>query len=151
MNLFLALLLSSFSADNLAAIDDGEMNNLQIAVGRIRKGVLYVKARVYSLLHSDCFRSRRNKAKEEDGRKDGKKLANMSTHTTVELIKNPGYEKEASGADTGSENFIFDPTLSISVPIATADSDPECNNMDDLSSYSSDMDENKEVRRMTYK
>lgn len=149
MNLFLALLLSSFSADNLAANDDCEMNNLQIAVGRIRKGVAFIKAHLHSFFHSNCFRQRENKVKEEAGLKDGKKQADISTYTTVELIKAPGCEKEASGTDTGSENFIFDPTLSVSVPIATADSDPECQNGDDLSSYSSDMDENKKVRWLT--
>lgn len=150
MNLFLALLLSSFSAENLAAPnDDCEMNNLQIAVGRIRKGVTFIKARLHSFFNSNCFRRRENKVKEEDGLKEGKKLADMSTHTTVELIKDPGCEKEASGLDTGSEDFIFDPSLTISVPIATAESDPECHNMDDLSSYSSDMEEDKEVRWLT--
>ena len=44
LNLFLALLLSSFSADNLAATDDdGEMNNLQIAVIRIKAGIAWFK------------------------------------------------------------------------------------------------------------
>uniref|UniRef100_A0AAQ4Q6H6 Sodium channel protein n=1 Tax=Gasterosteus aculeatus aculeatus TaxID=481459 RepID=A0AAQ4Q6H6_GASAC len=47
LNLFLALLLSSFSADNLAATDeDSEMNNLQIAVGRIQRGVAFLKSAV---------------------------------------------------------------------------------------------------------
>uniref|UniRef100_A0A6Q2WRZ3 Sodium channel protein n=1 Tax=Esox lucius TaxID=8010 RepID=A0A6Q2WRZ3_ESOLU len=41
LNLFLALLLSSFSSDNLSAPDDdGEMNNLQIALGRIKNGAV---------------------------------------------------------------------------------------------------------------
>lgn len=147
MNLFLALLLSSFSADNLAATnDDCERNNLQIAIARIRKGVAYSKARLHSFFHSNCLRRTENKVKEEHGLKDGKKQAEMSTHTTVELIKDPGCEKEAPGADTGSENFIFNSSLSISVPIATADSDPECHNMDDLSSCSSDMEEDNEVK-----
>ncbi|KAM8887665.1 sodium channel protein type 4 subunit alpha A [Synchiropus picturatus] len=45
LNLFLALLLNSFSGDNLsAADDDGEMNNLQIAIGRIKRGVSWFKA-----------------------------------------------------------------------------------------------------------
>lgn len=45
LNLFLALLLSSFSADNLAATDDdGEPNNLQIAVVRIKSGISWFKA-----------------------------------------------------------------------------------------------------------
>lgn len=45
LNLFLALLLSSFSADNLAATDDdGEPNNLQLAVARIKIGIAWFKA-----------------------------------------------------------------------------------------------------------
>ncbi|KAM7336832.1 hypothetical protein ACRRTK_002951 [Alexandromys fortis] len=44
LNLFLALLLSSFSADNLTAPDeDGEMNNLQLALARIQRGLRFVK------------------------------------------------------------------------------------------------------------
>ncbi|KAJ6660810.1 hypothetical protein lerEdw1_017436 [Lerista edwardsae] len=47
LNLFLALLLSSFSSDNLAATDDdNEMNNLQIAVARIQKGIAYIKKKI---------------------------------------------------------------------------------------------------------
>uniref|UniRef100_A0A4W4FUA4 Sodium channel protein n=1 Tax=Electrophorus electricus TaxID=8005 RepID=A0A4W4FUA4_ELEEL len=45
LNLFLALLLSSFSGDNLSSSDDdGEMNNLQIAIARISRGSDWVKA-----------------------------------------------------------------------------------------------------------
>ncbi|XP_069929149.1 sodium channel protein type 5 subunit alpha isoform X2 [Oryctolagus cuniculus] len=44
LNLFLALLLSSFSADNLTAPDeDGEMNNLQLALARIQRGLRFVR------------------------------------------------------------------------------------------------------------
>uniref|UniRef100_A0A2K5ZFZ6 Sodium channel protein n=1 Tax=Mandrillus leucophaeus TaxID=9568 RepID=A0A2K5ZFZ6_MANLE len=44
LNLFLALLLSSFSADNLTAPDeDREMNNLQLALARIQRGLRFVK------------------------------------------------------------------------------------------------------------
>lgn len=150
MNLFLALLLSSFSADNLAATNDDEMNNLQIAMGRIRKGVAFVKERLHSFFHSSCFRRREKKVKEEDEQKNGKNLGDMSPHTEVELIKNPGCEKEASHADSGSDNFIFDPTLTVCVPIATADSDPECHDMDGLSSCSSDMEGDKEVRWLIF-
>ncbi|XP_049331841.1 sodium channel protein type 4 subunit alpha B [Astyanax mexicanus] len=46
LNLFLALLLSSFSGDNMASDDDGEMNNLQIAIGRITRAIDWVKATV---------------------------------------------------------------------------------------------------------
>uniref|UniRef100_A0A8C2L2H9 Sodium channel protein n=1 Tax=Cyprinus carpio TaxID=7962 RepID=A0A8C2L2H9_CYPCA len=51
LNLFLALLLSSFSGDNLSGgDDDGEMNNLQIAIGRINRGVDWFKAFITSML-----------------------------------------------------------------------------------------------------
>uniref|UniRef100_A0A6Q2X1V3 Sodium channel protein n=1 Tax=Esox lucius TaxID=8010 RepID=A0A6Q2X1V3_ESOLU len=47
LNLFLALLLSSFSSDNLSAPDDdGEMNNLQIALGRIKNGAVWLRSQV---------------------------------------------------------------------------------------------------------
>lgn len=51
LNLFLALLLSSFSADNLAATDDdGEPNNLQLAVARIKIGIAWFKANMRILV-----------------------------------------------------------------------------------------------------
>ncbi|KAK9965114.1 hypothetical protein ABG768_004223 [Culter alburnus] len=51
LNLFLALLLSSFSGDNLSGgDDDGEMNNLQIAIGRITRGIDWLKAFVASMV-----------------------------------------------------------------------------------------------------
>lgn len=44
------MLLSSFSGDNLASSDeDGEMNNLQIAISRITRGIDWVKA--YIITH----------------------------------------------------------------------------------------------------
>ncbi|KAM6957792.1 sodium channel protein type 4 subunit alpha B [Aplochiton taeniatus] len=53
LNLFLALLLSSFSGDNLAAPDeDGEMNNLQIAVARISWGIDWLKAALLTRLRA---------------------------------------------------------------------------------------------------
>uniref|UniRef100_A0AAQ6AI81 Sodium channel protein n=1 Tax=Amphiprion ocellaris TaxID=80972 RepID=A0AAQ6AI81_AMPOC len=44
LNLFLALLLSSFSGDNLAAPEEEGENNLQIAINRISRAVAWVKA-----------------------------------------------------------------------------------------------------------
>lgn len=49
LNLFLALLLSSFSGDNLAAPDDEGDNNLQIAINRINRGMAWAKTCI--LLH----------------------------------------------------------------------------------------------------
>lgn len=46
LNLFLALLLSSFSGDNLAAPEEEGENNLQIALNRISRAVAWVKSKV---------------------------------------------------------------------------------------------------------
>ncbi|XP_062862733.1 sodium channel, voltage-gated, type I-like, alpha isoform X7 [Trichomycterus rosablanca] len=149
LNLFLALLLSSFSADNLAATKtDKEMNNLKIAVGRIRKGLIFIKDSLCRICRSSCITGTKKVIKEE-GLKDGKKLTDVSTHTTVELIKDGSYIKELSGEDSASEDFIAECSVTITVPIATADSDPECHNMDDCSSYSSDIEEVKELSEVS--
>uniref|UniRef100_A0A8B9L1M7 Sodium channel protein n=1 Tax=Astyanax mexicanus TaxID=7994 RepID=A0A8B9L1M7_ASTMX len=146
LNLFLALLLSSFSADNLAATeDDNEMNNLQIALGRIHRGVAFVKASLRRFFQTVCLRVRRKKSSEQNGLKNSKKLPDISNHTTVELIKDPGSMKDLAGADSDNENFIMNSSVTVTVPIATADSDAECQNMEDYSSYSSDMEEDKEL------
>lgn len=150
LNLFLALLLSSFSADNLAAPeDDSEMNNLQIAMGRIRRGIAFIKSCLRRVFLSACLRRRKKKAPSEDELKSSKKPNDVINHTTVELIKDPGSMKELSGTDHDSENFIVNSSLTITVPIATAESDAECQNMEDFSSYSSDLEEDKEVRWST--
>uniref|UniRef100_A0A3Q2CKQ1 Sodium channel protein n=1 Tax=Cyprinodon variegatus TaxID=28743 RepID=A0A3Q2CKQ1_CYPVA len=44
LNLFLALLLSSFSGGSLSASDDEGENNLQIAINRISRGIAWIKA-----------------------------------------------------------------------------------------------------------
>uniref|UniRef100_A0A4W6EU92 Sodium channel protein n=1 Tax=Lates calcarifer TaxID=8187 RepID=A0A4W6EU92_LATCA len=44
LNLFLALLLSSFSGDNLAAPEEEGENNLQIAINRINRAVAWIKS-----------------------------------------------------------------------------------------------------------
>lgn len=46
LNLFLALLLSSFSGDNLAAPEDDGENNLQIAINRINRALAWTKAKI---------------------------------------------------------------------------------------------------------
>lgn len=52
LNLFLALLLSSFSGDNLSASDEEGENNLQIAINRINKAVAWTKAWILKHIHS---------------------------------------------------------------------------------------------------
>ncbi|TRY93524.1 hypothetical protein DNTS_032377 [Danionella cerebrum] len=143
LNLFLALLLSSFSADNLAVSEDeGEKNNLQIAVGRIKKGFALVKSCLQSFFRSGCLTRKRKKGKSVggNGMDNCKGLSDNSNHTTIEL------EKGAGGAylDSDTDNFISNPSLTVSVPIAPEESDFECLNTEDFSSLSSDTEEDKE-------
>ncbi|XP_061691957.1 sodium channel, voltage-gated, type I like, alpha b [Syngnathoides biaculeatus] len=97
LNLFLALLLSSFSADNLAATDDdSEMNNLQIAVGRIQRGIAFLKSTVRQFVQS-LFIDRSGKGSNlpeeskplEELHSNGKGNC-ITNHTTVEMTKDPG-------------------------------------------------------------
>uniref|UniRef100_A0A8D3BR43 Sodium channel protein n=1 Tax=Scophthalmus maximus TaxID=52904 RepID=A0A8D3BR43_SCOMX len=108
LNLFLALLLSSFSADNLAATeDDSEMNNLQIAIGRIHKGIAIAKSLLRSSCNSVCLRDKKK-------------------------------GKVSSKSDDSIMSFINNPSLTITVPIAVGESDFENLNTEDFSSVSSD-------------
>lgn len=66
-----------------------------------------------------------------------KGLNDNSNHTTLELVKGTG----GTDVDSDSENFISNPSLTISVPMAAEESDFECLNTEDFSSLSSDLDE----------
>uniref|UniRef100_A0A4X2LR45 Sodium channel protein n=1 Tax=Vombatus ursinus TaxID=29139 RepID=A0A4X2LR45_VOMUR len=160
LNLFLALLLSSFSADNLAATDDdNEMNNLQIAVDRMHRGVAYVKRKIYEFIQQAFVRKQKvlDEIKPLDDL-NNKKDSCMSNHTT-EAGKDLDYLKDAngttSGIGTGSSvekyiidesdymSFINNPSLTVTVPIAVGESDFENLNTEDFSSES-DLEESKE-------
>ncbi|XP_048806775.1 sodium channel protein type 5 subunit alpha-like isoform X1 [Lagopus muta] len=142
LNLFLALLLSSFSADNLSAPDeDGEMNNLQLAFARINRGLQYVKHTTWDFC---CNVLRHPKTTAE--KKAMMKLAAQNTgalnncvnsHLTAELGKDMEHHKENHTEDgmnknvekhlgiTDNDDFMTNPDLSICVPIAVGESDIE--------------------------
>uniref|UniRef100_A0A8B9IDA9 Sodium channel protein n=1 Tax=Anser brachyrhynchus TaxID=132585 RepID=A0A8B9IDA9_9AVES len=139
LNLFLALLLSSFSADNLAVTDDdNEMNNLQIAVARMQKGIDYVKRKAREFIQKAFVK----KQKALDEIKPLEDLNNknscISNHTTVELSKDHDYIKDANGTTSGIGTG--------SMPIAVGESDFENLNTEEFSSES-DLEESKEVCR----
>ncbi|KAM4608382.1 LOW QUALITY PROTEIN: sodium channel, voltage-gated, type I-like, alpha [Polymixia lowei] len=153
LNLFLALLLSSFSADNLAPTDDdSEMNNLQVAIGRINRGVAFTKSLLCSVFHLVCIGKRRRKK----GMGDDKTLDelqkplghnSLSNHSAGEPVK--AFAKNSNGDVTGVDknggkyivssvsedsiiSFINNPSLTVIVPIAVGES------TEDVSSGSSD-------------
>ncbi|XP_016097751.1 sodium channel, voltage-gated, type I-like, alpha [Sinocyclocheilus grahami] len=145
LNLFLALLLSSFSADNLAVPgEDVEKNNLQIAVGRIKKGFALVKACLQNFFRSGCIRKRKPKKKTVDGNmilRNCKAINDNSNHTSLELVKGTS----GTDMDSDTEDFISNPSLTVSVPIAVEESDFECLNTEDFCSLSSDLEDKEKL------
>ncbi|KAJ8260344.1 hypothetical protein GJAV_G00179880 [Gymnothorax javanicus] len=150
LNLFLALLLSSFSADNLAATDDdGEMNNLQISVIRIKKGIAWVKAHVRLLIATLLKKDKEtDEVKPLDDMYD-KKLNCIGNHTGVDINRELDYQKNGNGTTSGigssvgkymidedRMSFIHNPNLTVRVPIAVGESDFENLNTEDFSSES---------------
>uniref|UniRef100_A0A2K6GU80 Sodium channel protein n=1 Tax=Propithecus coquereli TaxID=379532 RepID=A0A2K6GU80_PROCO len=161
LNLFLALLLSSFSSDNLAATDDdNEMNNLQIAVGRMQKGIDYVKNQIRECFQKAFFR----KPKVIEIHEGNKIDSCMSNNTGIEISKELNYLKDGngttSGVGTGSSvekyvidendymSFINNPSLTVTVPIAVGESDFENLNTEEFSSES-ELEESKEKLNAT--
>ncbi|XP_048094743.1 sodium channel, voltage-gated, type I-like, alpha isoform X1 [Alosa alosa] len=164
LNLFLALLLSSFSADNLTAIeDDNETNNIQIAMARIHRGIAWVKLTVRRSFRSLCMRKKKQK-KPVSMVKSGDDHANngmdngiyFPNHSTVEFIKDLDCLKERNGVAAGLEDtaknyimsnedvylpFVSNSDVTVSVPIAAGESDFENLNTEDFSSLSSDIED----------
>ncbi|KAM6334236.1 LOW QUALITY PROTEIN: sodium channel protein type 4 subunit alpha [Alca torda] len=127
LNLFLALLLSSFSADSLAASDDdGEMNNLQIAIGRITKGIDFVKTSLLMLLRR-LWKGKKVAPEEEQehSKKDNSVLNHVDTGQDLKLEYLDGVAgKEHFFMDELDHmNFINNPNLTVQVPIASEESD----------------------------
>lgn len=151
------------------------MNNLQIAVGRIQRGIAFVKNAVRQFLQSLCFgRGGKGSGLAEESKPLDELHSNgkgncISNHTTVEITKDPSgvYMREGNGRpgglvvgvsvgrdstgkypveDCDYMSFIHNPSLTVTVPIAVGESDFENLNTEDFSSDSSDVEGSKEVR-----
>ncbi|KAG7222948.1 hypothetical protein INR49_029170, partial [Caranx melampygus] len=121
LNLFLALLLSSFSSDNLSAPDDdGEMNNLQIAIHRITRGLAWCRRQVVDFFNGNLKR-RRQKRKEAKAMMKLKRLSTIHTEVNGAVIGRH-VEKYVVPED---DSYMTNPNLTISVPIAPGESDVE--------------------------
>ncbi|XP_028928787.1 sodium channel protein type 8 subunit alpha isoform X2 [Ornithorhynchus anatinus] len=149
LNLFLALLLSSFSADNLAATDDdGEMNNLQISVIRIKKGVAWTKVKVHAFVQAHFKQREADEVKPLDELYDQKANC-LANHTGVDIRRDGDGPKNGNGTTSGigssvekyiidedHMSFINNPNLTVRVPIAVGESDFENVNTEDVTSES---------------
>ncbi|XP_077406943.1 sodium channel protein type 4 subunit alpha A [Vanacampus margaritifer] len=129
LNLFLALLLSSFSGDNLStADDDGELNNLQISVVRITRGIDWLKAAVAVMLRRILDKKPKSS---EDANTEAVEMNDLNAGGDV---------KKADGmvnclAPRRTSGTILDGERALSVPIAQGESDYE--NLDDDDDYDS--------------
>uniref|UniRef100_A0A8C1DG33 Sodium channel protein n=1 Tax=Cyprinus carpio carpio TaxID=630221 RepID=A0A8C1DG33_CYPCA len=141
LNLFLALLLSSFSSDNLSAPDeDGEMNNLQIAISRIHFGFTWLLDGIKDLFNGNLAGCRQ-KAKE-------KQVSLKKNHT--ECNGGVGSLEQHVGKciiPEGEDSYMTNPNLTICVPIAPGESDVEFpEEEEDEETESSEDEEQKLVR-----
>uniref|UniRef100_A0A8C3T9J2 Sodium channel protein n=1 Tax=Chelydra serpentina TaxID=8475 RepID=A0A8C3T9J2_CHESE len=152
LNLFIALLLNSFSADNLQAPeDDAEMNNLQIAFARIHKGLRLLKHATWDYC---CGKLRHPKKVTK------KKIKLAAENTCVEIGKEGKNCKENHSNNVTEKNgekysvsiledFITNPNIFVCVPIAEAESDSENYEDDDNNSNTfTEMEYSKQVRSL---
>nr|XP_020477520.1 sodium channel protein type 2 subunit alpha-like isoform X1 [Monopterus albus] len=134
LNLFLALLLSSFSSDNLSAPDDdGEMNNLHIAIHRITRGLAWCRRQVVDFFNGNLKR-RRQKRKEAKAMMKLKRLSTIHTEANGAVIgdtcdsnhiKNNLCRHVEKYVAPEDDSYMTNPNLTISVPIAPGESDVE--------------------------
>ncbi|XP_023277622.1 sodium channel protein type 2 subunit alpha-like [Seriola lalandi dorsalis] len=137
LNLFLALLLSSFSSDNLSAPDeDGDLNNIQIAIARINSGGSWLATHV-SDFYNHSVKRRKQKAKEAS--------------QAIKLVSN---HVESNGGVFGcygekyvipeEDSYMTNPNLTVIVPIAPGESDVEFLEEEEISESSEDEDNKPE-------
>ncbi|KAK7945104.1 hypothetical protein WMY93_000832 [Mugilogobius chulae] len=132
LNLFLALLLSSFSSDNLSAPDeDGDLNNIQLAIARIHSGVTWVFRSLLNL----CNRGLKGTKSKETCQ--GSKLVGNHLDCNGGVISRYG-EKYII---TEEDSYMTNPNLTIVVPIAPGESDVDLEE-EDITDSSED-EENK--------
>ncbi|TKS91207.1 Sodium channel protein type 4 subunit alpha B [Collichthys lucidus] len=134
LNLFLALLLSSFSGDNLAVTEDEGENNLQIAINRINRAVAWTKA--WILEHVQTLMGKKSHINpdhtvntEEDDRTTKECLA-----LTFMTLDQSASEVEPHHCSHDNWTSSYHNIASLRVPIAEAESDcetPDDDNNDD--------------------
>lgn len=133
LNLFLALLLSSFSSDNLSAPDeDGDLNNIQIAIARITAGVSWLVTGITDLFNRSLKRQ------------------TQKTKEANQAIKLVGNHVECNGGIFGrygekyfipdEDSYMTNPNLTVIVPIAPGESDVEFLEEEENSDTSEDED-----------
>ncbi|XP_060036403.1 sodium channel protein type 10 subunit alpha isoform X2 [Erinaceus europaeus] len=127
LNLFIALLLNSFSADNLTAPEeDGEVNNLQVALARIQVFGGRMGTALRHLFHRPCLLP---KTKAEPQLAAKLPLSNCKAENHIPADATVHQSTEGAPAPRGPRddhtNFVANPDVWVSVPIAEGESDLE--------------------------
>lgn len=128
LNLFIALLLNSFSADNLATPDeDGEVNNLQVALARIQAFGHRTKKAICNFFTRPCLLPW-PKAEPQLVVKLPLSSSKAENHIAANAaVGSPGGLSVSRGLRDDHSDFITNPNIWVSVPIAEGESD-----LDDL-------------------
>ncbi|XP_023619154.1 sodium channel protein type 10 subunit alpha [Myotis lucifugus] len=128
LNLFIALLLNSFSADNLTAPEeDGEMNNLQVALARVQAFGHRTMKTVRSFFRRPCLFSR-TKAEPQLAVKIPLSSSKAENRIAADAaLGSPGGLPAPRDPRDSHSDFVTNPNVWVSVPIAEAESD-----LDDL-------------------
>ncbi|XP_071977938.1 sodium channel protein type 2 subunit alpha-like isoform X1 [Engystomops pustulosus] len=153
LNLFLALLLSSFSSDNLCATEENsDLNHLQIAFSRIRRFFGYIKKCLQEFFQKLFLRSKDDVDNTKElGEQTIKYDNGIYTNVVVENMKNRD-PCIVIGGTSGIDNIIEKKVVMAddnkqclinAVPIAVGESDLDKQNSEDSGS-DSDTDEDKE-------
>ncbi|XP_034848160.1 sodium channel protein type 10 subunit alpha isoform X3 [Mirounga leonina] len=128
LNLFIALLLNSFSADNLAAPDeDGEVNNLQVALARIQAFGHRTRKAICSFFTRPCllpWPKTEPQLVVKLPLSSSKAENHIAAHAAV---GSPGGLPVSRGPRDDHNDFITNPNIWVCVPIAEGESD-----LDDL-------------------
>ncbi|XP_063157964.1 sodium channel protein type 5 subunit alpha-like [Candoia aspera] len=123
LNLFIALLLNSFSADNLTQLpeNDRETNNLKIAFARIHRGLHAAKQAVLTVFFRALGLKRKAAPKKVkcDLENSGVELRSHG-HSSKE-----GYSSHQASEKSNQDEFITNPSVFVCVPIAHMESDSE--------------------------
>ncbi|NXG22757.1 SCN5A protein, partial [Grallaria varia] len=145
LNLFIALLLSSFSTDNLQTTeDDGEMNNLRIAFARIHKGFHLVKSRTWDTC---CGKLRHlRKAHRQKLKLTAQNSLAIKGEEKKTRKENPNNEWAEKNGDkrSGLEDFVSNPNVFVCVPIAEQENTSEGLEDDDKLSTFTDAEYSKQ-------
>ncbi|XP_027440753.1 sodium channel protein type 10 subunit alpha isoform X3 [Zalophus californianus] len=128
LNLFIALLLNSFSADNLAAPDeDGEVNNLQVALARIQAFGHRTRKAIRSFFTRPCLLPW-PKTEPQLVVKLPLSSSKAENHIAAgAAVGSPGGLPVSRSPRDDHNDFITNPNIWVSVPIAEGESD-----LDDL-------------------